>query len=302
MTMQTASPALTRMPSGARWADARLAAYAAGSAVRPASGATPGVRPRAAVVVLGAPPPGPGQAGAAAENAVASHLPAWLRRLGASMAIPQVIGPADGSLIAGIGRAQAAGADIVLVVGASVRHPTDPLRAALRGLGAYYLANDVQVRPGSPMLLATVATPAGGRTLLAGLPGRPQSAVVALLTLVAPAIDGMAGRSLSAMPVIELGAPIAGRGPRTRLESIRLGQDGRGYPVRVTGYAMLRGLARSAAFAVIVPHRMAAAGARVPVLPLPAGPLNPAGRPEEQVLRSVDHESAAGGSAQRRTR
>lgn len=163
------------------------------------------------------------------------------------------------------------------MAGADPRHPADPLRAALRDLGASYLARGVQVRPGSPMLLATVAAPAGGRTLLAGLPGGPQPAIAALLTLVAPAVDGLAGRSLPDLPAIELGAPVTGRGPYTRLVLVRRGRDGRGYPVRHTAYAMLHGLARSAAFAVIAPHRMAPAGARVPVLPLPADPPGPAG-------------------------
>jgi molybdopterin molybdotransferase len=192
------------------------------------------------------------------------------------MAIPQPIEAADGSLIVGLRRAQTAGADIILVVGGGAHHSADPLRAALRDLGVCYVAGDVQVRPGAPMLLATVATPAGGRTLLAGLPGRPQPAVAALLTLVTPAIDGLAGRSLPDLSVIELGAPITGRGPHTRLAPVRRGCDGRGYPVRHTAYAMLHGLARSAAFAVIAPYRMAAAGARVPVLPLSAGPPGPA--------------------------
>jgi molybdopterin molybdotransferase len=109
----------------------------------------------------------------------------------------------------------------------------------------------------------------GAAPLLAGLPGNPQAAIAALLTLVPPALAGLTGRGLPELPAIELGAPIPGRGARTHLALITRGQDGRGYPAAHAGSAMLRGLARAAGFAVIAPRQKAVCGTTVPFMPLP---------------------------------
>jgi molybdopterin molybdotransferase len=119
------------------------------------------------------------------------------------------------------------------------------------------------------MLLATLASLAGGGTLLAGLPGNPQSAIIALLTLVAPALAGLAGRNLPDLPAIELGGPIPGRGKRTHLALVTRGPDGCGYPLAHAGSAMLRGLAQAAGFAVIASRQAADSGDFGPFVPLP---------------------------------
>src|SRR5439155_1333179 len=80
-----------------------------------------------------------------------------------------------------------------------------------------------------------------GRTLVAGLPGNPQSAIVALVSLVAPALAGLAGRTLPELGRIRLGAPIPGRGGYTHLGLV----DRAGRPVPHVGSAMLRGVAVS---------------------------------------------------------
>ena len=96
--------------------------------------------------------------------------------------------------------------------------PVDHLHAALAALGATYAVNTVEVRPGFPMLLATLPRPDGGTTLLAGLPGNPQSAIVALVSLVVPALAGLAGRL--AAGAADDPARRAGAGPR-RLHASR---------------------------------------------------------------------------------
>ena len=58
--------------------------------------------------------------------------------------------------------------------------PVDHLHPALAELGAEYVVNTVAVRPGFPMLLATLARPGRPPRPPGGLPGNPQSAVVAL--------------------------------------------------------------------------------------------------------------------------
>jgi molybdopterin molybdotransferase len=122
------------------------------------------------------------------------------------------------------------------------------------------------------MLLTTLTNPDGGTTLLAGLPGNPQAAIIALVTLVTPALAGLTGRTLPGLPAVELGGQIPARGSFTHLALVRLGCDGRGYPVNRTASATPRGLTQSAGFAVIPPNETAAASARVPLMPLPISP------------------------------
>ena len=71
--------------------------------------------------------------------------------------------------------------------------PVDHLHPALEALGADYVVNTVAVRPGFPMLLARLAGPDGRVRFVAGLPGNPQSAIVALVSLVAPLLAGLPG-------------------------------------------------------------------------------------------------------------
>jgi molybdopterin molybdotransferase len=71
--------------------------------------------------------------------------------------------------------------------------------------------------------------------LLAGLPGNPQAAIIALLTLVAPALAGQTGRALPDLPAIDLGEQIPATGPCTHLALVREGHDGCGYPLRHSG-------------------------------------------------------------------
>jgi molybdopterin molybdotransferase len=230
-------------------------------------------RPRAVLLIFGdelltSGPPAAGRI----RDSLGPQLPAWLRRLGVDMVTPAVIGPIDDTLeahVAAIRQAQAAGVDIILTTGGTMHGPVDHLHAALRELGAAYAVNTVEVRPGFPMLLASVPNPAGGATVLGGLPGNPQSAVVALMTLVAPALLGMTGRPLTTPSEIELGAAVPGRGTYTHLALVRRDSDGRAHPLSHTASSMLRGLAQSVGFAMIVPGGSGRVGDRVPLVGLP---------------------------------
>jgi molybdopterin molybdotransferase len=177
--------------------------------------------------------------------------------------VPGVIGPVEDTLdahVAAIRSALDGGADLVCTTGGTMHGPVDHLHAALRELGAGYVVNTVEVRPGFPMLLASV-----GRALVAGLPGNPQSAVVALLSLVAPALAGMCGRPVPALGRIRLRAAVPDRGRYTHLALVD--RDGR--PVTHVGSSMLRGLAGAAGFAVVPPGSPAAEGGEVALVPLP---------------------------------
>jgi molybdopterin molybdotransferase len=231
-------------------------------AVRPA--------PRAAVLVFGdelltSGLPGTGRV----RDSLGPSVPAWLRRLGADPA--PAVGPVEDTLDAHVDALRAAltsGADLIATTGGTMHGPVDHLHAALYQLGAEYVVNTVAVRPGFPMLLARVGRPDGGAALVAGLPGNPQSAIVALLSLVAPALAGLAGRPLPGLGRIRLAGAVSGRGGYTHLSLI----DADGAAVPHHGSAMLRGLARALGFAVIPPHAAGAAGDEVALLPLPLLP------------------------------
>jgi molybdopterin molybdotransferase len=235
--------------------------------------------PRAAVLVFGdelldAGLPGAGRV----RDALGPQLPGWLSRLGATVD-GSTAGLGVDTLAAHVGTIAAAvdkGADLLCTTGGTMRGPVDHLHPALAELGATYVADTVAVRPGFPMLLAALPAPGGRTALLAGLPGNPQSAVVALMTLVAPLVVGWLGRPephLTSYPTITLAAPVPGRGGDTHLALVRRDPaDGLAYPLAHAGSAMLRGLARAVGFAVIAPGVRAGAGDEVPLLPLPLTP------------------------------
>jgi molybdopterin molybdotransferase len=230
--------------------------------------------PRAALRVFGdelltAGPPGAGRV----RDALGPTVPAWLHRLGAQIAPaePGRAGPVEDTLEAHLAaiRDALADADLVCTTGGTMHGPVDHVHPALAELGAEYIVNTVGVRPGFPMLLARVPGADGRPRFLAGLPGNPQSAVVALVSLVAPLLAGLNGRALPALPRVTLAAPIPGRGDQTHLALVRVDPGAAAYPVRHAGSAMLRGLAGSDGFAVIEPGTSGEPGRRVSLVPLP---------------------------------
>jgi len=227
--------------------------------------------PRAALLVFGdelltAGLPAQGRV----RDSLGPQVPAWLERLGARCAPP--VGPVRDTLeahVEALAGALARGVDLICTTGGTMNGPVDHLHPALAQLGAEYVVNTVAVRPGFPMLLARCPRPDGGTALVAGLPGNPQSAIVALASLVAPALDGLRGRPLPAPRHVRLAAPVPGRGDFTHLALVALDSSGAAAPVGHAGSAMLRGLAGSAGFAVVRPGRDAPAGGEVELLSLP---------------------------------
>jgi molybdopterin molybdotransferase len=213
--------------------------------------------PRAAVLVFGDELLTTGAPGAGrVRDSLGPQLPGWLRRCGATVDPGSRASPVRDTLDAHVDAIRGAldAAELVCTTGGTMHGPVDHLHPALDALGAEYVVNTVAVRPGFPMLLASVTGPDGRPRFLAGLPGNPQSAVVALVTLVAPLLAGLHGREPASLPWVETGAPIPGRGEFTHLALATLDSSGRtAAPVAHGGSAMLRGLARAHGFAVIRP-------------------------------------------------
>jgi molybdopterin molybdotransferase len=230
-------------------------------------------QPRAAVLVFGdelltAGPPAAGRV----RDSLGPQVPGWLRRCGATVDPASVTGPVRDTLDAHVDavRAALATADLVCTTGGTMHGPVDHLHPALAQLGADYVVNTVAVRPGFPMLLARVIGPDGRPRFLAGLPGNPQSAVIALITLVMPLLAGLQGRPAPRLTRLQAAAAVPGRGGFTHLALARLDPTGRSAtPVGHVGSAMLRGLAAAHGFVVVRPGAQAAPGDVVLFLPLP---------------------------------
>ncbi|WP_285690834.1 molybdopterin molybdotransferase MoeA [Actinoplanes sp. NBRC 103695] len=229
--------------------------------------------PRAALRVFGDEllvngPPGDGRV----RDSLGPQMPGWLRRCGAAITTAEVAGPVEDTLEAHVAAIRAAfeTAELVCTTGGTMHGPVDHLHPALAELGADYVVNTVAVRPGFPMLLARVPGPDGRHRFLAGLPGNPQSAVIALVSLVQPLLAGLAGRPPAELPSVITTGPVKGRGTDTHLALARLDRTGRSAtPVGHVGSAMLRGLANAHGFLVVRPGTEAAAGDLLPFLPLP---------------------------------
>jgi molybdopterin molybdotransferase len=230
-------------------------------------------RPKAVMLVFGDELLTSGRPGAGRiRDSLGPQIPAWLARLGCD--VTNVRGPIEDTLDGHVMALRGAVDDeveLVVTTGGTMHGPVDHLHPALAKLGAAYAVNTVEVRPGFPMLLATVERDSRV-TVIAGLPGNPQSAVVALVSLVAPALAGLRGRPLRELASIRLAEPIPGRGNYTHLALVSRDRDGNARPVSHVGSAMLRGLAQAAGFAVIVPGSSGVVGAEVPFVPLPTVP------------------------------
>jgi molybdopterin molybdotransferase len=187
-------------------------------------------------------PPVPGRV----RDAIGPMLPGLVAAVGGRWAGRTRV-PDQPELLAAALLSPAEPADLLLVSGSSGPGPADHLRAVLAAMGARVLVDGVGCRPGHPQTLSVL--PDG--TPVVGLPGNPLAALVAFLTLAAPALAGLRGR-----PLPEL--------PRTRSHGLQphpsdhrivpvVLRDGVAEPVGHGGAAMLRGAAVADRLAVLDP-------------------------------------------------
>jgi molybdopterin molybdotransferase len=198
--------------------------------------------------------PGPGQI----RDSLSVQVAPWAQYLGATInssvnctddlnALQDLIAKSEG--------------DIVIVTGGSSFGEHDYLRPALERLGAIYVVSEIWMRPGHPTLLAKL--PDG--KLVAGLPGNPLAALVSFMTVVAPALRGLAGQSENRIAKIPLGKDFPC--DRTRVVPI-VQSSGMAEMTEFRGSAMLRGLSHADGLGVISPGDNPA-GTLIRVLPLP---------------------------------
>jgi len=208
--------------------------------------------------LAGSGPPAPGRT----RDALGPQLPAWLSAFGA--APPSVVRLPDSlaDLTAALVESRA---DLVITTGGTSVGPRDHVHAAVAAACGRVVVDGVHVKPGHPMLLATLP---GGRWLV-GLPGNPLAACAALLTLVGPLLAGLHGVGPATTQTATMATAEPGRpGDGHRLLPVRRSDDGVAVILPSCGSAMLRGLAQATGL-VVVPPPGAAAGDQVEYLPLP---------------------------------
>ena len=193
-------------------------------------------------------------------DALGPQLPGWLKRLGVEVIATQYISDELNLVVDAFAKA-AKSSDIIFTTGGTADGPRDHVHAAIAELKGELIVDRVKVRPGHPMLLAHINS-----VPLVGLPGNPQSAIVALLTLGQPVIDALMGRKEVELNQIVTGDDIDVPEGFTRLV---LGNivDGWFEMGEYLGSAMLRGLAHSSGFAVA--DKSMEEGEMVAWLPLP---------------------------------
>jgi molybdopterin molybdotransferase len=149
-------------------------------------------RPRVAVIATGkevlphatrALPPG------AIRNSTTPYLAAALPAFGAECVSVEAIGDDDAALGRALRAAAGRGADLVLTTGAVSAGRHDFVGAVLAGLDARVRFHGVAVRPGKPVLFATLP---GGPAVL-GLPGNPVASAASLRFLAAPFLRAALG-------------------------------------------------------------------------------------------------------------
>jgi molybdopterin molybdotransferase len=193
-------------------------------------------------------------------DALGPQLPGWLQRLGVEVIATEYISDELNLVVDAFAKA-AKSSDIIFTTGGTADGPRDHIHAAIAELKGELIVDRVKVRPGHPMLLAHITN-----VPLVGLPGNPQSAIVALLTLGQPVIDALMGRKEVELNQIVTGDDIDVPEGFTRLV---LGNvvDGWFEMGEYLGSAMLRGLAHSTGFAVA--DKSMEEGEMIAWLPLP---------------------------------
>ncbi len=176
-------------------------------------------------------------------DSLGPQIPAWFEKLGCEVISVEYVCDNLDETISAINRASKI-ADVVTTTGGTADGPRDFLHSAIAALNGDVIVDKVACRPGHPQLLATV-----NKKPLIGLPGNPQSAVVALMTLGQPLINSMLGVPNNDLPAIKSQDNFEAQPGFTRLVLGNL-VNGEFEMGQYLGSAMLRSLANAEGFAV----------------------------------------------------
>ena len=169
-------------------------------------------------------------------------------------------------------------ARVLVFTGGSSTSGVDLVRKVLNDMGATYLFESVDVRPGHPALAARLPVPetgpnSGRERFVLGLPGNPLAAYTALYSYLPPLLAGMRDMPLPELDSAVLGDPVdtlrKPAGARLLPVSVR---DGVAYPLPKSASHMLSSLAAATHCAVLDDSSVRGSahevGARVPIIPV----------------------------------
>jgi molybdopterin molybdotransferase len=184
-------------------------------------------RPRVAVICTGKELEPDLRAPLAAEriyNSNGPYLAAALAACGAQLLFCETVDDTAVTYAAALGRAVAAGADLVVSTGAVSMGRYDFVPNVLRQCGAELLFHKVAIRPGKPQLAAML--PEG--PLVMALPGTPMAVAVGLRFFVAPVLRAMSGQAAEPVFHALLDTPQQAKPGLRHFLRARLGLDGQG--------------------------------------------------------------------------
>jgi len=176
-------------------------------------------------------------------DSLGPQLPAWLEKLGCEVIRIEYVADELQLTIDAIKMASEQ-CDLIATTGGTADGPRDFLVPAINALNGEVLIKQIACRPGHPQVLGKV----NGKALL-GLPGNPQSAVVALMTIGQPVINSLLGAKLPELPVITTDDQFEAQPGFTRLVLGNL-VGNKFIKSEYLGSAMLRGLAHAQGFAI----------------------------------------------------
>ena len=140
--------------------------------------------------------------------------------------------------------------DFVITTGGTADGPRDHIHGAIAHMNGELIVDRVKARPGHPMLLARLINSKGRAVPLLGLPGNPQSAIVAMYTLGLPLIYSLQGRVIPKLNTVTLAVDMRAPAGFTRVVAGTL-EGNTFFPSEYLGSAMLRGLAHSTGFGIL---------------------------------------------------
>jgi molybdopterin molybdotransferase len=195
-------------------------------------------------------------------DSLGPQLGAWITRLGGRAGAPEHIPDVAQAHVDSIGNALESN-DIVVTTGGTAAGPVDHLHTAIDQLDGQFVVDSAAIRPGHPMLLArlqagaaTSRHQAAGTRALIGLPGNPQSALIALVTLAQPVFSRLLGQPLSEPTQVKASSPIIAPSTENRIVPGNLTTDGFD-PCKYLGSAMLRGIAHATGLGIVPPGGVA---------------------------------------------
>ena len=192
-------------------------------------------------------------------DSLGPQLPFWVDYLGATLVnVIHVADTLDDHVVA-ITNSKS---DLIITTGGTAAGPVDHLHDAIRDVNGEFIIDAVLVRPGYHSLMARI-----NDQFLIGLPGNPQSAVIGLLSLVAPFIAGSYGQIMPTLESRTFNADLKGPAREVRLV-LCTEADGVVTPLEHLDSSMLRGFVDAHGYAVL-PAGGAVSGQILPWLNLP---------------------------------